>query len=153
SRPSSARVVGYVRPMAPTVLPAGPTQTVTLPDGRELAYLDFGDPAAPLVIHNHGGPSSRLEGTLLASAAVAHGLRLVSVDRPGIGRSTPHAGWALPDWVDDLTTLADALGADRFAVSGWSGGGAVTMAAAALIDPERLAHVAYVAGAAYGAFG
>jgi pimeloyl-ACP methyl ester carboxylesterase len=139
--------------MAATVLPAGPTQTVILPDGRELAYLDFGDPASPLVIHNHGGPSSRIEGRLLAAGAVAHGLRLVSVDRPGIGRSTPHPGWALPDWVDDLTALADALGADRFAVSGWSGGGAVTMAAAALIDPERLAHVAYIAGAAYGAFG
>lgn len=112
--------------MAPTVVPAGPTRTIATADGRELAYLEFGDPAAPLVIHNHGGPSSRLEGTLLASAAVHHGLHLVSVDRPGIGQSTPNHGWALPQWAEDLTALADALGADRFAVSGWSGGGAAT---------------------------
>jgi pimeloyl-ACP methyl ester carboxylesterase len=75
--------------MAYAVLPAGETKTVRTPDGRDLAYLDFGQPDSPLVIHNHGGPSSRLEGTLLASGAISHGLRLVSVDRPGNGRSSP----------------------------------------------------------------
>ena len=30
-------------------------------DGRRLAYLEVGNPNGPLVIHNHGGPSSRLE--------------------------------------------------------------------------------------------
>jgi pimeloyl-ACP methyl ester carboxylesterase len=28
-------------------------------DARQLAYLEVGDPHGPLVIHNHGGPSSR----------------------------------------------------------------------------------------------
>ena len=42
---------------------------VTTPDGRQLAYLEVGDPHGPLVLHNHGGPSSRLEAHLLAEPA------------------------------------------------------------------------------------
>ena len=38
-------------------------------DGRDLTYLEVGDPHGPLVIHNHGGPSSRFEARLLANSA------------------------------------------------------------------------------------
>ena len=57
---------GELRPAEPAsaprfaIPPAGPTKTVTTSDGRTLAYLEVGDPHGPLVIHNHGGPSSRL---------------------------------------------------------------------------------------------
>ena len=51
------------------------TRTITT-DGRTLACLEVGDPNGPLVIHNHGGPSSRLEARLFAEAASKHGLRL-----------------------------------------------------------------------------
>ncbi|MDT0352521.1 alpha/beta fold hydrolase [Pseudonocardia charpentierae] len=139
--------------MAYAVLPAGETKKVRTPDGRDLAYLEFGQPGSPLVIHNHGGPSSRLEGTLLASGAISHGLRLVSVDRPGNGRSSPQKDRTYKGWADDLMTVADALGYQQFGVSGWSEGGPWALAAAAYIDPSRLRHVSYIAGAAYGAFG
>ena len=74
-------------------------EVVTAADGRTLAYLEVGDPDAPLVIHNHGGPSSRLEARLLADAAAKNRLRLVCVDRPGMGQSSrqkarTYAGWA-----------------------------------------------------------
>ena len=36
-------------------------RVVTTLDGRQLAYLEVGDPHGPLVLHNHGGPSSRPE--------------------------------------------------------------------------------------------
>lgn len=139
--------------MAYTVPPAGETKMVRTPDGRDLAYVEFGDQGAPLVIHNHGGPSSRLEGRLLAPAATGNGLRLVSVDRPGNGRSSPQRDRTYQDWADDLLTIADALGYQQFGVSGWSEGGPWALAAAAYIDPGRLRHVTYLAGAAYGAFG
>ena len=58
---------------------------VTTQDGRNLTYLEVGDPHGPLVIHNHGGPSSRLEARLFADAASKNRLRLVCVDRPGMG--------------------------------------------------------------------
>ncbi len=52
---------------------------------RTITYCEAGDPGGALVLHNHGGPSSRLEAALFASAAKAHGLRFVGVDQPGIG--------------------------------------------------------------------
>ena len=50
---------------------------VTTADGRTLAYLEVGDPTGPLVLHNHGGPSSRLEARLFA----AEGARVALLDR------------------------------------------------------------------------
>lgn len=137
-----------------TVLPPiGETKTVDTADGRKLAYLDFGDPTAPLVIHNHGGPGSRLEGQLLASGAMKNGLRLVSVDRPGIGQSTKQAFRSYESWANDLLTIADALGYREFGVSGWSEGGPWPLAAAYYLDPARLRHVTSIAGGNYGTFG
>ena len=47
----------------------------------------------------------------------------------------------------DVAALLDALGADRFATYGWSGGGPHALACAALL-PERCAAAATIAGAA-----
>jgi pimeloyl-ACP methyl ester carboxylesterase len=129
------------------------TRTVTTEDGRTIAYVDDGDPEGPLVIHNHGSPSSRLEGPLLAAGAGANGLRLVTLDRPGYGQSSPNPGWTYFDWANDMVAVADALGHLEFGVTGWSGGGPSAYAAAAYIDPARLRHVTSIAGAPYGAFG
>lgn len=129
------------------------TASVTTPDGRRLAYLEVGDPDGPLVLHNHGGPSSRLEARLLADAATKNGLRFVGVDRPGMGQSSPQKVRTYSGWADDLVTIADALGHDRFGVTGWSEGGPWALAAAAYIDPARLRHVSSIAPGSYGAFG
>ena len=131
----------------------GSCNTVTAPDGRQLAYLEVGDPRGPLVIHNHGGPSSRLEARLFAGAAAKHRLRFVCVDRPGIGQSSPQSTRTYADWAADLVTVADVLGHREFGVTGWSEGGPWALAAAATIDPARLRHVTNIAGGCYGAFG
>jgi pimeloyl-ACP methyl ester carboxylesterase len=131
----------------------GRTRTITTRDGRTLACCEVGDPAGPLVIHNHGGPSSRLEADLFADAAAKHKLRFVCVDRPGIGQSTAQANRSYAGWADDMTAIADALGQRSFGVTGWSEGGPWALAAAAYIDPARLRHVTNIAGGCYGAFG
>ena len=133
--------------------PLGETKTISTADGRTLAYVEFGDPAAPLVIHNHGGPSCRFEGQLLANGAIANGLRLVSVDRPGIGRSSRQKNRSFKGWCDDLLTIADALGYHEFGVSGLSEGGPWPIAAAFYIDQNRLRHVTSIAGGNFGVFG
>ena len=79
-------------------------------DGRTLAYLEVGDRRGPLVVHNHGGPSSRFEARLLADSASKNRLRLVCVDRPGMGQSSPQKARTYSGWADDLVTIADALG-------------------------------------------
>ena len=128
-------------------------EVVTTPDGRRLAYLEVGDPHGPLVLHNHGGPGSRLEARLLADSAAKNGLRLVCVDRPGMGQSSAQKARSYTGWADDLVTVADALGQREFGVTGWSEGGPWALAAAAYIDPSRLRHVSSIAPGSYGAFG
>jgi len=122
-------------------------------DGRTLTYLEVGDPDGPLVIHNHGGPSSRLEAHLLADSASKNRLRLICVDRPGMGQSSPQKARSYSGWADDIVTVADALGYQEFGVTGWSEGGPWALAAAAYIDPARLRHVSSIAPGSYGAFG
>ncbi|MPZ34928.1 MAG: alpha/beta fold hydrolase [Rhodospirillales bacterium] len=129
------------------------SRTVATQDGRNLAYLEVGDPHGPLVIHNHGGPSSRLEARLFANSASKNGLRLICVDRPGIGQSSRQKTRSYAGWADDLTAIADALGHREFGVTGWSEGGPWALAAAAYIDPRRLRHVSSIAGGSYGTFG
>ncbi len=99
------------------------TRSVTLPDGRELAYEEYGDPDGVPVLSFHGGLSSRLDAAPAHQAALDLGVRLLSPDRPGIGRSTFLPGRRLLDWPADVAALTDALGIDRFAVMGWSCGG------------------------------
>ena len=133
--------------------PIGATRTVATKDGRSLAYAEVGDPRGPLVIHNHGGPSSRLEARLLANSASKNRIRLVCVDRPGMGRSSAQQERSYAGWADDLITIADTLGHREFGVTGWSEGGPWALAAAAYIDPLRLRHVSSIAGGSYGTFG
>ena len=133
--------------------PVAATGTVATKDGRDLAYAEVGDPRGPLVIHNHGGPSSRLEARLLANSASKNRIRLICVDRPGMGRSSPQQERSYAGWADDLITIADTLGHREFGVTGWSEGGPWALAAAAYIDPLRLRHVSSIAGGSYGTFG
>lgn len=120
---------------------------------RSLCYLQVGDPDGPLVLHNHGGPSSRLEAKIFAAHARDLGLKFVCVDRPGQGKSDSQQQRTFAGWATDLEAVADALGSDRFAVTGWSEGGPWALASAAYLDPARLVHVTCVAGGSYGAFG
>lgn len=116
-------------------------------DGRRLAYREYGDPRGRLVFYFHGMPGSRLEAALIADDAYLAGIRLISVDRPGLGCSTYYAARRVLDWPCDILQLAAALGhADApFGILGMSGG-APYATACALKFPQRLTHVAIVSG-------
>ncbi len=122
---------------------AEPYSTVKLPDGRTLGYLQVGAADGPVVFHFHGHGSSRLEALMLADQAVALGVRVIALDRPGIGRSDPKSGDRLLDWPADVAAAADALNIVRFAVQGMSAGGPYALACAHSI-PERLTACALV---------
>jgi len=109
----------------------GVTASVPLPDGRELAYEEYGDPAGFPVLSFHGGLSSRLDAAPAHDAALLAGVRLISPDRPGMGLSTYRPGRRLLDWPADVDALTRALGIGRFAVMGWSAGGAYAAVCAA----------------------
>ena len=65
------------------------------------------------------------------------GVRLIAVDRPGVGDSSFQPGRRLSDWPAEVCALADALGLERFSVLGYSGGGPYAAVCAAML-PERL---------------
>ena len=123
-------------------MPALRDSAVTLPDGRQLAYTEWGDPGGEPVLHFHGTPGSRLWCPDEAATAAAH-VRLIAPDRPGFGGSTPQEGRTFADWPKDVDALADALGIAKFAVVGVSAGAAYAAACAALI-PGRLTAAALV---------
>jgi pimeloyl-ACP methyl ester carboxylesterase len=114
--------------------------TLTRPDGRTVGYADYGPATGLAVIACHGGPGSRLAAPAAVEAATAAGVRLVGIDRPGYGLSTPWPGRTIAGWVPDALAVADALGLDRFAVLGSSTGGSYAVALAARA-PERVVAV------------
>jgi pimeloyl-ACP methyl ester carboxylesterase len=119
--------------------------SMTLPDGRVLAYTDCGAASGPLVLYFHGAPTSRLDLVDLDDAFAALGVRVVSPDRPGYGGSSPQPHRSWNDWAPDVAALADHLEVERFAVIGLSSGGPYVVACAALL-PQRVAAAAVVAG-------
>lgn len=123
--------------------PGEPYATLTLKDGRKLGYLDVGMAGGPVVFHFHGHGSSRLEALMLEDAAHRLGLRVVALDRPGIGYSDPKAGDRLLDWPGDVAEAADILGIDRFAVQGMSAGGPYALACAHALGP-RVTHCSLI---------
>jgi pimeloyl-ACP methyl ester carboxylesterase len=116
-------------------------QTIELTDGRTLAYELGGDPAGTPVFFQHGTGDSRLARHPDDSITASLGVRLITADRPGVGGSTPRKGRTLLDWVEDAVALVNALGIERFAVAGWSGGGPHALALA-LELADRVTRVA-----------
>ena len=105
------------------------------------------------VIWHHGTPNIGVPPEPLFAAAAQLGIRWVSYDRPGYGESTPHPGRDVASAATDVSSVADALGIDKFAVMGDSGGGPHALACGALL-PERALGVVSVSGLApFGAEG
>ena len=91
----------------------------------------------------HGCPDTRHVAMTGDAAARAAGVRLMSVNRPGYGDSTPHAS-SHASVADDLAGVAAGLGHERFAVLGMLVGGGYAVACAAR-HPERVTAVGLVA--------
>jgi len=124
-----------------------PYREVKMRGGRTLAYAEYGSPAGQPIIYCHGVPSSRVEADLVlnASTVAALGLRVIVPDRPGMGRSDYQAGRRIVDWPDDVLDLTKALGVERFAVLG-SSGGAPYAAACGVRIPDRVRAVGLLGG-------
>jgi len=127
-----------------------------LDDGRRLHAYDtgsYGADARLAVVWHHGTPNIGAPPEPLFPAAERLGIRWVSYDRPGYGGSTPVRARDVASAAADVARVADALGIDRFAVMGHSGGGPHALACAALL-PERVVGVVSMAGLApFGADG
>lgn len=100
-------------------------------DGRELGWAEFGHPDGDVVLWFHGTPGACLQvPPTLPEVALARGFRVIAVERPGTGRSTDHRYRRIAEFGADIEDVVDALGIDRFAVVGLSGGGPYTLSVA-----------------------
>jgi pimeloyl-ACP methyl ester carboxylesterase len=124
---------------------ASGTQLATAPDGRTLKFAEWGDPVGFPVFSLHGTPGSRFSRHFDESKYAEVGARVITYDRPGYGESERHPGRRVVDCVEDVAALADALGIERFAVIGGSGGGPHALAVAARL-PERVSRAACAVG-------
>ena len=121
-------------------------QTIELDGGRSLGYREYGSPDGTPVVNCHGGLLCGLDVAAFDDTASDLGVRIVSPDRPGIGRSGAKLHRSTGDWADDVAALLDALAIDRAAVLGWSMGGQYALACAARI-PDRVTRTVVIAGA------
>lgn len=123
--------------------------SIRLSGGRHLDYVEIGPPDAPAVLYCHGTPGSRFE-LLLAQPALERNhvhMRLIGLNRPGYGTSSPVRHEGFVPWAHLVNEAADLLGLDRFAVLGASGGSPFALACAYTLS-HRIDKVGIVAGVA-----
>lgn len=114
--------------------------------GLVVGKSEYGSPSGEPLFYFHGWPGARLEAALGHHAAVDSNLRLIALERPGIGMSSPQPEMRLIDWPRIVEAAADALGLDHYAVLGVSAGGPYALACA-LKAPARLRAVGVCCGA------
>lgn len=117
-------------------------------DGVKLHYVDQG--TGPAVVLIHGANSNLLDWTFALTDKLSPTYRAIAFDRPGHGYSgrIPHDGANPEVQAKLLSRAAYMLGANKAIIVGHSYGGSLA-AAWALNDPDQVAGVAMLAGAAY----
>lgn len=126
---------------------------ITLRDGRTLHVYESGDLGGEVVFVHHGTPGSGRPYPPDVEKARAQGVRLVSYDRAGYGTSSPRPGRDVAAVAEDIAGVADALGVERFASVGGSGGGPHTLAVGALLGDRCVATCAVASPAPWQAEG
>ena len=105
------------------------------------------------MLYQHGTPGCGLLYRRVLEDAARHGIRLLGYDRPGYGGSSRHLGRTVADVAHDVEAIADALGLDRLATWGISGGGPHALACAALLPGRVVAAASLASPAPYDAEG
>jgi pimeloyl-ACP methyl ester carboxylesterase len=109
-----------------------------LPGGGSVGWREWGDAHGDPVLFLHGTPGSRVSCPDPETNA-----RLITVDRPGYGRSTPLGVPTLRGVAEIVGEIADDAGWERFPVIGFSGGGPFALACGAFLG-DRVTSVAAV---------
>jgi pimeloyl-ACP methyl ester carboxylesterase len=122
--------------------------TVTLVDGRRVGYAEYGPPDGRPVLWFHGSPGARRQIPPVARiAADERDVRLIAIERPGVGASTPYLHRNIANYADDVEDFTQRMGIDRFGVVALSGGGPYALACAYRL-PNRVVAAAILGGVA-----
>ncbi|HEU5036289.1 MAG TPA: alpha/beta hydrolase [Nocardioides sp.] len=122
--------------------------TVAVRDDRRLSFAEYGSRRGPAIVWMHGTPGARRQIPLeVREYADRQGVRIIGLDRPGIGSSTPYLYPEVLDWTRDLEIVLDTLAIDTVRLIGLSGGGPYALAAGATL-PDRVHGVGVLGGVA-----
>lgn len=98
---------------------------VSRENGRVVAWHEYGclDNPRTTVLYCHGTPGSGYEAVFFDEAARQLGIRIIALDRPGLGASDTVDSRTVDSWVsEDVATVLQHLGLERVSVLGFSGG-------------------------------
>ena len=121
---------------ASTLPQGGDASTLDLPSGQRLGFARYGLPSGTPLLAFHGAPACRLMFASADEPARRLGLEIIAPDRPGYGLSPLDTDPTLESRTNQHVALVDALGLDRFAVIGVSGGAPYAVALAARLVRE-----------------
>ncbi|GAB6987439.1 alpha/beta fold hydrolase [Nocardioides pyridinolyticus] len=122
--------------------------TVAVRADRRLSFAEYGPRSGPAIVWMHGTPGARRQIPLeVREYADRQGVRIIGLDRPGIGSSTPYLYPDVLDWTRDLELVLDTLAIDTVRLIGLSGGGPYALAAGAAL-PDRVHGVGVLGGVA-----
>ncbi|MFH8471783.1 alpha/beta fold hydrolase [Streptomyces sp. NPDC018000] len=104
--------------------------TEELPGGRQLGWAEWGPVDGVPVLLSPGAATSRHLG-FGGDVVDGLGVRLISLDRPGLGASSPHPGRTFGDFADGIRAFAALRGLGRPLMVGNSQGAPFALACAA----------------------
>lgn len=115
-------------PFASHVAAPARTGEHRLEDGRRLAWAEWGPDGAPVLLLCAGAATSRRLGFAPAAVLERLGVRLVSIDRPGVGSSDAHPSRSPADWPQDVLELRDGRQLQLLGAVGFSQGAPFALA-------------------------
>src|SRR6476661_9629361 len=96
-----------------------PHGALRLPDGRAMAWAEYGSARGlPCVLIPDTGSSRLAPGWLLHDSALPSAIRLLAIDRPGVGVSDPIGFGGTEQPAEDLRRMVETLAVGRVAVIG-----------------------------------
>lgn len=124
-------------------------QQLQLIDGRKLGFREYGPEDGKPVFYFHGSPSSRVELEIFSGEEFFNSekIRVIAVDRPGMGTSDFQPDRKILDWPEDILALVKTLKINRFGIISYSLGGPYGLACAYSLH-NHLTRVALVSGSA-----
>ncbi len=121
-------------------------QSIRLPNGIRMSYVELGDPAGPPLLLLHGWTDTSRSWSLLVPQLLGH--RLLIVDQRGHGGSDkPQCCYSLSSFADDARLFLDAKRIARAAVAGHSLGSMVAQHLAAE-HPDRVSKLVLIGSTA-----
>jgi pimeloyl-ACP methyl ester carboxylesterase len=117
-----------------------PVQSLVSDKGRKVHFTDTGEAGWKVMLFVGGAGTSARAPELVAFLDTMRRrlkVRIVAVERNGLGDTAFDPSWGFPDYVDEVRQVLTNLGVDRFSLVAISGGGAYAGHIAAAM-PERL---------------